>query len=181
MLNPNQIKSLGELADRYVADAIKARKAGRESEYSHFYGCAIGITSSLTDLGHSDECSKIRKSLYAQVTPTSLPCAGDVEAHIDRKDWRIAYKSNGLSILMCSADYDNAEIWAVDISGSVNAHFGFQIPEDEDMRLPPLRVKQLLDLMQTELPEEEINVIASGLTRQLQIWRSERAERVNFS
>jgi hypothetical protein len=49
------------------------------------------------------------------------------------------------------------------------------------MRLPPLRVKQLLDLMQTELPEEEINVIASGLTRQLQIWRTERAERVNFS
>lgn len=174
MLNPTQIQSLRELADRYVADAIKARKAGRESEYSHFYGCAIGITSSLTDLGHSDECSKIRKSLYAQVTPTALPATlvDDIPyQELYRKDWRTAYKSDGLTVAICITNYGGfAEIWAVDKEGSVNAHFGFPIPDDEDMRLPPLRVKQLLDLIQTELPEEEINVIATGLTRQLQIW-----------
>jgi hypothetical protein len=176
MLNPTQIQSLRELADRYVADAIKARKAGRESEYNHFYGCAIGITSSLTDLGHSDECSKIRRSLYAQVTPTALPCAGEEEPHFVLRDWRIAHKSEGLTIMVCIANDDNAEVWAVDKPGNVNAHIGFPIPDDEDMRLSPLKVKKFLELMQTELPEEEINVIASGLTRQLQIWRTERTE-----
>ena len=181
MLNPTQIQELVELAERYVADAIKAKKAGRDAEHDHFNGCAVGISSSLFKLGHWEECNKLRKSIYAQVaipfTPESFPELPHVKEwnedlpRTDRHDWRLAHCAHGLSVMICLTADDNAEVWAVDEPSSLTAHFGFLLPRDEASRLPPLRLKQLLNLVQTELPEETVNSIASGLTRQLQIWR----------
>ena len=186
MLNPTQITELVELAERYVADAIKAKKAGRDAEHDHFNGCAVGISSSLFKLGHWEECNKLRKSIYAQVaipfTPESFPELPHVKEwnedlpRTDRHDWRLAHCAYGLSVMIClTADpHVTAEVWAVDEPSSLTAHFGFSLPRDEASRLPPLRLKQLLNLVQTELPEETVNSVASGLTRQIQVWRISR-------